>query len=91
MNKVKYMVGGYYRHPYTPVLQFKESMMEILSTLRRNKKCIIAGDINIDFNEYGNVTSTTDYVDELISNNSFPYAFLPTRITNTSSTTINHI
>ena len=58
------MVSGYCRHPNTPVLQFKEFMMDILSTLRRNKKCIIAGDINIDFNEYGNVASTTDYVDE---------------------------
>ena len=36
VNKVKYMVHGYYRHPSTPVLQFKVSMMEILSTLRRN-------------------------------------------------------
>lgn len=90
-NNIKYIVGGYYRHPSTPVLLLKESLLGTLSSLRKNRKCIVAGDINIDFNEYGQITSTTDFVDDLISTNFFPYAYLPTRITSTSATTIDHI
>jgi len=32
VNKIKYMVGGYYRHPNTPVREFKESLIDTLNT-----------------------------------------------------------
>jgi len=91
VDKVKYLVGGYYRHPNTSVLDFKDSLMGTLSKFRKNKRCILAGDINIDANMYKCVTLTSDFFDELISFGYIPYAFLSSRITKTSKTAIDHI
>ena len=91
LNKIKYIVGGYYRHPNTSVNDFRDSLMDTLGKLRRYKRCIIAGDINIDCNKYGSVQLTTDFIDELISLNFISFAFLPTRITKSSATAIDHI
>jgi len=91
LGKIKYFVGGFYKHPKTLILTFKNNFIATLSKFRGNKRCIVTGDINIDLKEYGHDNGMTDYVDELFSINFIPYAFLPTRITSTSATIIDHI
>jgi len=64
----------------------------ICSKVQRNKlPCIIAGDINIDLSKYETHFGTRNYIDSLISNNFLPAIMMPTRISDKSATTIDHI
>ena len=42
-------------------------------------------------NKYDCETATTDYINDLVTHNFIPYTFLPSRITATSATVIDHI
>ena len=49
-NKVKYLIGGIYRHPNQNIKEFSELLESKLKVIsNRNIPCFIAGDINIDF------------------------------------------
>jgi len=88
----KYIVGGVYRHPNSNVSLFNELLEKSLCKIK--KTCIpsiIAGDINIDLSKYREHSSTTDYVDTLISNNFLPVIVMPTRITESSASVIDHM
>jgi len=58
---------------------------------QENKTVVITGDLNIDLLKYNTDNQTTQFVDMLISNNLTPRVTLPTRITNTSATLIDHM
>jgi len=63
-----------------------------LENISKNKTpCIIAGDINIDFVKYGIYHETTDYVNNLLVNNFVPMIIMPSRVTATIATIIDHI
>ena len=49
------------------------------------------GDYNINLIQYKNHPQTLRYLDTLLTNNFIPHITLPSRITNTSSTLIDHI
>ena len=51
----------------------------------------LIGDINIDLLKYDTHTDTSKFIDTLISYNFQPLSLLPTRITDTSATLIDHI
>lgn len=91
VDKLSYLLGGYYRHPNTPVNDFTEAISGTLCKLKNNKRCIILGDINISLSTYSTDTNTNNYLDELLAANFLPFVFLPTRITSTSATIIDHV
>ena len=72
-------------------MDFKVSLMSTLGRIRRNRRCVVAGDINIDFNMYGCFASTDDFAEELISLNFISYALSPSRITMNSATAVDHV
>ena len=87
----KYCVGGFYRHPNTPVNSFTDILAKILHKINKNTNYFILGDMNIDLCKYDKDPNTKLYVDLMCSFNLIPYSFLPTRITSTSATIIDHL
>ena len=57
----------------------------------KNNECILAGDLNIDLLKYDSHPETKQYIDLIFANNFLPISFTPTRITDRSSTLIDHI
>jgi len=88
----KYIVGGIYRHPNQNIDEFNNLLDQSLSIIRNTKApCIIAGDINIDLIRHSSHNSTADYVNNLLVNNFMPTIIMPTRITDSSATLVDHI
>ena len=88
----KYIIGAIYRHPNHNIREFGALLENSLSSIsRRNVPCIISGDFNIDLSKYDSHTATTDYVDMLLVNNFLPVITMPSRITDSTSTIIDHI
>ena len=85
------IIGVIYRHPPTNnIKQFLDQMNKNLELL--NNKIYLIGDfnINIDQSKYPSRIAV-DYINMLNSNGLFHLITLPTRVTNTSSTVIDHI
>ncbi len=59
--------------------------------MKKKQTIYILSDINIDFLKYGNHSNTEDYLDMLFSYNLLPLITKPTRITDYTSTLIDHI
>ena len=53
--------------------------------------CILVGDFNIDLLKYGNDAHVSEYVDHFVSNGFKYRLLLPTRVTHTSATLIDHV
>ena len=84
------IIGGIYRHPNGKVNHFTEQLEASLAKLKNTETCVIAGDININLLNY-NHTLTNEYIDMMLSSNFLPRITLPTRITDTTVTLIDHI
>ena len=59
--------------------------------LSKSSEILIMGDININLLNYDSHTDTGDYLNTLLLNSQLPLITLPSRITNTSATLIDHI
>jgi len=59
--------------------------------LSENKDIIIVGDLNIDLLKYQNHAATAEFLDHMLSVNLLPKITMPTRITEHSTTLIDHI
>ena len=59
--------------------------------LSKAEEVVLMGDYNINLIQYENHPQTLRYLDILLTNNFMPHITLPSRITNTSSTLIDHI
>lgn len=91
-NNSKLIVAGLYRHPNQNINSFATALENKLSTLSLGKiPCIIAGDVNIDLIKFSSHTETQEYLNNLLIHNFLPSLLLPTRITATTSTLIDHI
>ncbi|XP_077969489.1 uncharacterized protein LOC144424244 [Styela clava] len=85
------ILGSVYRHPRQDNVKFLEFMDEMLCSLnRKNCHYYILGDMNINLLQ-SNSKNILDYVNMLQSNFSFQLICQPTRVTDTSSTLIDHI
>lgn len=89
------ILGVVYR-PNTPPLAnadvFNERISEVTSAVNlENKECIILGDHNLDLIKFRNHVATNDFLNLMISEGFLPAITKPTRITDTSSTLIDHI
>ena len=56
-----------------------------------DKKCLIFGDFNINLMNLNSVVSCHDFYDLFISGNYTPLIDMPTRVTPTSATCLDHI
>ena len=89
-NEISYTLGGIYRHPSGNVSHFVSSLETILTKLDDRKNPILAGDTNIDLIKYTN-KNVVSFISAMISYRRLPYVALPTRITQFSTTCIDHI
>ena len=93
--KQTFIVGAVYR-PNTPpkadVEIFTNTMNELMNIVDNEKKgCVILGDMNIDLLKYETHEATHNYLDQIFAHGFLPVITKPTRISNTSTTLIDHI
>ena len=85
------IIGCIYRHPKGNVNLFTEQLEKNISKIDLEKKiCIICGDLNIDLFKQTHIPSE-NFTNVLLSHNYMPHITLPTRITDTSATLIDHV
>ena len=90
-NNRKYVLGSIYRHPGTNTDHFTHTLNKNIDTLNKeNKTVVLCGDININFINQ-EVTMVKTYTEMLFNANYLPCITIPTRITQTSATIIDHI
>ena len=91
-NKPNVVIGCIYRHPSANVPDFTQELKNIIKSLSNRKQHVyIIGDVNINFLKYNEHANTEDYLNMLYSNNFLPLITKPTRLTDHSSTLIDHI
>ena len=72
--------------------QVYEHLETITNRIVNDKSdCILVGDFNIDLLKYGNDIHVSEYVDHFVSNGFKFRLLLPTRVTHTSATLIDHV
>ena len=86
-------MGAVYRHPdQTKIIEFIEEFLNSLSDLSHKKKVYyILGDFNINLHRDNRMNSANLYIDPILSHGAIPLITKPTRISNNSSTIIDHI
>jgi len=88
----KYTIGGVYRHPNSNIDEFCKLFEETLGKISTQKiPCIVAGDFNIDLQTCEHNKPTSSYMDCLLTNNFLPTILMPTRITDSTATLIDHV
>ena len=82
-----------YRTPrFQSIPELTLHLIDKITTIKReNKQIIIPGDLNIDLLKYSHHYETTDFLDQMLIHNLIPKITVPTRLTETSSTLIDHI
>ena len=93
LNDLNIIICVLYRSPsFNSISEFTENLNKKVEFIKKEKKdIIIAGDLNIDLLKYSSHHLTTEFLDQLFVNNIIPKTTLPTRITEKSSTLIDHI
>ena len=93
MHSKNIIIGTIYRSPSFPKAQeFTNSLSVLIDNIQHeNKHIIITGDFNIDLLQIATVAPNMEFLDMLISYNLLPKISLPTRITQSSATLIDHI
>ena len=82
-------VIGIYRPPNGNIDAFSTVLREILGSFRPTQNLLVAGDFNIDTLVENNASNS--YSETFLCHGLLPYISLPTRITETSITCIDHI
>ena len=92
-NSVPIVLGVLYRSPsHNTMNDFSKSLSGLLDKVKvENKHLILVGDMNINLLNTDLHKPTSDYLDNLISYGLIPQITLPTRVTHTTSTLIDHI
>ena len=86
-------MGAVYRHPdQTKIIEFIEEFSNSLSGLSLKKKVYyILGDFNINLYRDNRINSANLYINSILSHGAIPLITKTTRISNNSSTIIDHI
>lgn len=85
-------IAAIYRHPTHNVRQFTEGICSILTLLNsQNKTYYLLGDMNVNVAPGQLPSSSSGYINDLISCGAYSIITVPTRVTTTSSTIIDHI
>jgi exonuclease III len=82
-----------YRSPsFSKLQEFTNALSALIDKIQREgKHIIITGDSNIDLLQINAVAPNMEFFDMLISHNLLPNISLPTRVTQSSATLIDHI
>ena len=91
VDNCNYVIGGYYRHPNTPVKDFTDDFLYTLDKLKNLKRCYAFGDFNVCLANYSHHVITSEYIDAVFDSKFLPYVFMPTRFTNHSASIIDHV
>ena len=89
-NGAMYTVGGIYRHPNGNVSHFVTALECVLHKINETRTTVLAGDMNIDIIKFSN-EDVMSYMSTLMSFKYLPYITVPSRITQLSTTCIDHI
>ena len=89
-NGAMYTVGGIYRHPPGNVSHFVAALECVLHKFNTNRINVLAGDMNIDIIKFSN-EDVMFHMSTLMSFKYLPYITVPSRITQLSTTCIDHI
>ena len=85
-------MGTIYRRPGSDPVDFNNKLNDILSIItRERKRCIHAGDYNLNLLNASTHPPTSEFTDINFSHSLFPVINKPTRITSTSATLIDNI
>ena len=91
-TNINYVIGTIYQHPSSSTKDFIEFFNHILSELTALKVYyFILGDININTTASPSSHEATDYLNMLNSNSVASIINIPTRVTKTTSSTLDHI
>src|SRR3989442_4959724 len=93
-SEFKSLIGCVYRHPNGNIGKFSDSLDCLLNSScfkKGLKNCVLTGDINLDILKLDSNSVIASYIDVIISNNFQLLSVLPTRVTETSSTLIDHV
>ena len=91
-TSINYVIGTIYQHPFSNTRDFIEFLNDIISELTSLKiYYFILGDININTTISPISREATDYLNMLNSNSVASIIHIPTRVTNTTSSTLDHI
>ena len=91
-NKPNIIIGCIYRHPSANMPGFTQELQNIIKSLSNRKQHVyIIGNVNVNFLKYNEHANNEDYLNMLYSNNFLPLITKPTRLTDHSSTLIDHI
>jgi hypothetical protein len=92
-NHSNTIIANIYRSPnFNNIPQFTSHLKHIVETIaRENKNIIITGDFNIDLLKTNTHIPTAGFLDMMISNGMIPQITLPTRLTHSTASLIDHI
>ena len=85
-----FTIGGIYRHPGGNITHFVDVLEASLIKMNNSNTCIFAGDLNVNIMNYEG-HHELQYLSMLLSHKFLPQITLPTRITETTATCIDHI
>ena len=85
-----YTVGGIYRHPNGNASHFVSALECVLHKITETRTNVLAGDMNIDIIKFSN-EDVMSYMSTLMTFKYLPYITVPSRITQLSTTCIDHI
>ena len=86
------IIGAIYRDPTSNTEEFSDALNNSISKINKHKTLIyIVGDFNIDISTKHKTKSTETLMNYLVSCGSLPIITLPIRVTEKSSTIIDHI
>ncbi len=90
-KKEKIIVGVIYRHPNNSLTDFIENFQNFLHLIsNENHTTVLVGDLNIDYNKKKLDPTIRKYIDMVRSFNFQNLIKIPTRVTFTSATVIDH-
>lgn len=92
-KKIYTTIGVVYRHPSnTDLNEFLDDFSCCMHEISSNKENFyLIGDFNINIEKTQRTEAANDYIDSIIANGALPIITLPTRVTSTSSTIIDHV
>ena len=88
------ILSNFYRHPNQPIESFTNFLESIFQTslfLGNQVDYLVVGDLNIDLLKYDKNSDICNFIDMMISYNFQPLTILPTRISKTSATLLDHV
>ena len=81
-----------YRPPNTSEPEFNTKLSNLLKELSsRNRKCVFAGDFNLDLLKVNQHKQTSLFLENMLGNNMLPCITLPTRVTHQTATLIDNV